>query len=106
MTLCTSNFMKKINMKGIIIPYTEEEFQEQVTIAVVRALEKYLPKKEAIEYLTRKEVAKKVRISLPTLNEYTRTGKLQGYRINGRVLYREDEVNSALTAVEPLKYRR
>ena len=93
-------------MKGIIIPLTEEEFDARLDSAVQRALENYVPAKETIEYLTRKEVAKKLHISLPTLNEYTKKGRLKGYRINGRVLYREDEVDAALTAAEPLRYRR
>ena len=63
-------------------------------------------KDKVVKYLTRKEVATKLHISLPTLNEYTKSGKLKAYRINGRVLYRNDEIESALTSVEPLKYRR
>ncbi|MBT3385984.1 MAG: helix-turn-helix domain-containing protein [Prolixibacteraceae bacterium] len=93
-------------MKGIIIPLTEEEFQAHLTAAVLIALENFIPKNKGIEYLTRKEVATKLHISLPTLNEYTKSGKLKAYRINGRVLYRNDEIESALTSVEPLKYRR
>jgi excisionase family DNA binding protein len=93
-----------MNVKGIIITLTEEEFDEHVTAAVKRALENFSPSKEEIIYLTRKQVAKKLHISLPTLNEYTKTGKLKGYRINGRVLYKKDEIDNALTSIEPLKY--
>jgi excisionase family DNA binding protein len=95
-----------MNIKGIIIPLTEKEFDEHVTAAVKRALENFSPSKEEIIYLTRKQVAKKLHISLPTLNEYTKTGKLKGYRINGRILYKKNEINTALTAIDTLKYRR
>ncbi len=54
------------------------------------------------KYITRREVADKISISLPTLNEYTKTGKLKAYRIGGRVLYKESEVEAALIE----KYRR
>ena len=93
-------------MKGIIIPLTEEEFQEHLASAIEKALKNLVPKKAEIEYLTRKETSQRLHISLPTLNEYTKSGKLKAYRISGRVLYRKDDINSALTEVQPLKYRR
>jgi hypothetical protein len=93
-------------MKGIIIPLTEEEFEAHLEAAVQKAIKNYSPTKDEVVYRTRKETAKKLHISLPTLNEYTKLGKLKGHRIMGRVLYREDEIDAALTAVQPLKYRR
>lgn len=95
-----------MNVKGIILTFTEEEFDEHVTAAVKKALENFSSYKQEIIYLTRIQVAKKLHISLPTLNEYTKTGKLKGYRISGRVLYKKDEIDKALTSIEPLKYRR
>lgn len=64
---------------------------------------KQLPKEQ---YLTRKEVAKALRVSLPTLNELTKKGKLTGYRLNGRVLYKFSEVDSSLIQIVASKYRR
>lgn len=93
-------------MKGIIIPFTEEEFDSKLEAILKRALKNHIPLSTEKKYITRKEVAKKLHISLPTLNEYTKSGRIKGYRINGRVLYREDEIENALTSIEPLKYRR
>ena len=93
-------------MKGIIILLTEEEFQARLDAAVKNALENFTPQIVQFEYLTRKKVSARLHISLPTLNEYTKTGKLKAYRINGRVLYRENEIDAALTSVESLKYKR
>ena len=93
-------------MKGIIIPYTEEEFDARLEAILQKVLENYVPVQKETNYFTRKEVAKKLHISLPTLNEYTKSGNLKGYRIMGRILYKIDEVDSALTSIEPLKYRR
>lgn len=93
-------------MKGIIIPFTEEEFDTKLEAILQRALESHVPVSKETKYVTRKQVAEKLHISLPTLNEYTKSGKLKGYRIMGRILYREDEIENALTAVHPLKYRR
>ena len=92
-------------MKGIIIPYTEEEFDERIESAIHRAFGKYFQNTKEIEYLTRKETSKRLHISLPTLNEYTKSGKLKAYRINGRVLYRKDEIDSALSVILPVKKR-
>ena len=58
------------------------------------------------EYVTRKEVAETFKFSLVTLNRLTKAGTLTAYRIGGRVLYRKDDLNKALTAIPNLKYRR
>jgi hypothetical protein len=54
-------------------------------------------------YRTRHETADMLNISLPTLNIYTKRGILTGYRIGKRVLYKQSEIESALTQI---KYRR
>lgn len=51
-------------------------------------------------FLTRKETAKILRISLPTLNEITKSGVLPGYRLRGRVLYKVSEIDSALSPIK------
>lgn len=47
-------------------------------------------------YATRQEVAGMLKISLPTLHELTKQGKLEAYRIGQRVLYKVEEVESAV----------
>ena len=66
------------------------------------------PKKSTVKilYLNRFEVADRLRISLPTLNNWTKEGIVQSYRIGRRVLFKEDEINSALKIVRNLKYKR
>ena len=58
------------------------------------------------EYLTRKEVAGLLRISIPTLHELIKTGKLKAYRIGGRVLFNKSEVEDSLEKIESQKYKR
>ena len=48
------------------------------------------------EYLTRKEVCELLHISLSTLWHYTKYGKLERYRIGGRILYRSEDVRNAV----------
>ena len=55
-----------------------------------------------INYLTRFEVAKLLKISLPTLGNWTKEGILQSYRIGNRVLYKEDEIISAVKETKNL----
>jgi excisionase family DNA binding protein len=61
---------------------------------------------EEIEYITRKETALILGVSLVTLNEWTKTGTLQGYRIGSRVRYKKTEVLSSLQKVQQIKFRR
>ena len=51
------------------------------------------------EFLTRKEAAKLLHISLPTLATYIKNGKIEGYRIQGRVLLRKSEVLQSVTKI-------
>lgn len=57
-------------------------------------------------YTTRSEVAKRLRVSLPTLSNLTRQGVLKAYRINRRVLYKWEEVEKSLQAIETTRYKR
>ncbi len=57
-------------------------------------------------YLTRKETAKKFRISLPTLNELTKSGRVRAYKIGGRVLYREQDIEASLMEIQSNKFKR
>lgn len=57
-------------------------------------------------YLTRRETATLFRISLPTLNNYTKQGIIQGHRIGRRVLYKKNEVEGMLQEIISTKYRR
>lgn len=50
--------------------------------------------------LTRAETAKFLRISLPTLNEWTKEGIVIGHRIGNRVLYKKLELENALTQIK------
>mgnify|MGYP003627224028 FL=1 len=57
------------------------------------------------EYLTRKEVAKLLGVSLPTLNDWSKKGVIPSYRIETRVRYKKEEVLSCLKEVQTIKYR-
>lgn len=48
------------------------------------------------EYLSRKEVSQILKISLPTLNTWTKEGLLPSHRIGSRILYKPEDVTTAL----------
>ena len=52
------------------------------------------------ELLTREQAAEKLKVSLPTLNELTKSGKIPGYRIGNRLRYKASEIiNASLTLI-------
>lgn len=50
-------------------------------------------------YITRQEAANILHITLPTLLKWTMEERLKGYRIGRRVLYKKNEIESAVTAM-------
>jgi len=82
---------------------------DELATALLAQLKPYLTKATAPEqitqpeYLTRKETKDKLKISLPTLNEYTKRGILKSYRVGARVLYKQCEIAAVLN---PKNYGR
>lgn len=86
-----------------------DEFKEiiRTTLEQIRLdIPKSNPSDRKKDYATRKDVASALHISLPTLNQLTKTGILTGYRIQGRVLYKWNEIDEALKRIEAIKYKR
>jgi excisionase family DNA binding protein len=65
-----------------------------------------LPEADAKSFLSRLEVANLLKISLPTLNEWTKLGWLQSYKIGNRVLYKSNEIEDALQKVSSQKFKK
>ena len=63
-----------------------------------------LPIKEEETLLRRKEVAKLFSVSLVTISQWMKSGKLPYHRINSRIFFKKSEVWSAME-INP-KYRR
>jgi hypothetical protein len=90
----------------LIQSVTVEEFSETLRQVVREELSALQPKQPTSNYLTRIEVSKLLKISLPTLNEYTRKGLIRGSRIGSRILYLESDIISSVTDIPTIKYRR
>jgi excisionase family DNA binding protein len=52
------------------------------------------------ELLTRKEASKLLGVSLPTLLDWTNSGKIIGYRIASRVRYKRSELENSLSRIK------
>jgi len=58
------------------------------------------------DYITRAEASSLLKITLPTLHDWTKLGYLKSYKIGSRVLYKESEINRTLEQVSSFKYKK
>lgn len=56
-------------------------------------------KEKPIEYLTRQQVAKKLKISISTISDWNKKGILKSYRIGNLIRYKSNELENALTRI-------
>jgi excisionase family DNA binding protein len=73
---------------------------DKLTEAILEFIKPHLVRevvevKQNDDYLTRKEAATELNITLPTLGQYTKKGLLTSYKIGARVLYKKSEIKSA-----------
>jgi excisionase family DNA binding protein len=63
-----------------------------------------LPKyQQPIEYLTRKEVAKVLNISLVTADKWAAIGLLKSYRLASRIYFKRHEIDAAMSLIPSKK---
>lgn len=85
---------------------TRDELFSEISKIVSQALDSKLKPEAPITYLTKKEAAARLRLSLPTLSRLTANGTLHGLRVGRRVLFIANEIDQALKSIETLKYKR
>ena len=99
------NSSKKI----ILFPVSVEELQNIISEAVKTEIGK-LPKvnhsDQFHEFISRKEAAKFLKISLPTLTDYIMRSIIPAYRIGNNVRLRKDEVVNSLVKIDTIKHRK
>lgn len=75
---------------------SQEEFFEKKLAQIL-----HLSSSEIPENLTRKQACEYLRISLSSLNNYTKEGYLEAYRVGkNRVIYKKTELDQALRSIE------
>ena len=86
---------------------TSEHLREIVREVIVEEVPKLIPQKTSGEkYYTRKEAAKRARITMPTLDKYILEGKIKAHRLGRRVLFSEEDIRSAVEEMPFIKYKR
>lgn len=91
-------------MKGINVTIPLNDLAAAIAdqlLPVLRSLNQ--PSQPALlqeDYLTRKETADLLNVSLPTLTQYTKFGRIIGYRFGTRVLYKQSEIANALQKIK------
>lgn len=84
-----------------------EEINTKLTSIENRLIDLSLPKEDVdLKYLSREEVCTILKVSMPTLNTYTKKGIIKGSKIGTRMLYLEADIKSALQDATSFKYRR
>jgi excisionase family DNA binding protein len=91
--------MEQIILSGLTVEQLREMIVE--TFKEMYSLKEQIQKVPASmmppKYITRKDTAKLLHISLPTLNDWTKDGTLKSYRIGTRILYKPEEVTETVT---------
>jgi excisionase family DNA binding protein len=83
------------------------ELLSKIEEIIDKRLEALRPQKEeATAYISRKEVADILKITLPTLRDWTRLGWLKSYKIGTRVLYKRREVEEAIEGLMSHKNKK
>lgn len=83
------------------------ELLEKIEQIIDRRLEMLKPQKAGTtEYITRKEVAEILKVTLPTLHDWTKLGWLKSYKIGTRVLYKRSEVDEAIEGILNQKHKK
>lgn len=80
-------------MNGI---YLQQITPEDLRSIIADEVRKALQQKPAPRQYTREQVAEMCHITLATLHNWVRAGRLHPAKINGRVLFSEEEVNNLL----------
>ncbi len=88
----------------IIQGITIDDFFHQLRNVIASVVKEYLrtQKQEQSKLITRKEASELLRVTLPTLYQWTKQGFIQSYRIGNRVFYKSGEIEEA---VKKAKYR-
>lgn len=91
----------EIYLKGL----TTDQLSEIIRESVRDEMQNLKPPKQKSDnkFLTRKETAKRLKVSLVTLTDWVNRGRIKAHKIGGRVLFRESDVEEALSQIIPKK---
>jgi hypothetical protein len=97
--------MKKIYLEGITLDDFKNELKNFIEESRKNNKQPEIETNKKDIYGTRDQVSNYLKVSLPTIWDFSRRGILKAYKISGRVLYKWDEVESAIEEITPKKWR-
>ena len=84
----------------ILSPLSLEKLKTELSESILSGLSAHLQNvsnpQPPTELMTRREASKLLGVSLPTLLNWTKTGKITGYRIASQVRYKRTELENSL----------
>ncbi|MBS1744000.1 MAG: helix-turn-helix domain-containing protein [Bacteroidetes bacterium] len=87
----------------------KEYLDEMINTAIEEKFQSLSPHKVAPpkekEIMSRKEVKELLQISYPTLNTWTKQGKIKAYKQGGKVYFKRSEIINSLEAKNFSKYK-
>lgn len=93
--------------KVLFSSFTEADFKEIIKKALQDSLTiiqtNISTVKHETEFITRKQTAELLGVSLPTLGKWTKEGIIPAYRISSRVRYKLSEVQESLSKIKAAK---
>ena len=91
-----------------IVLTSQENLKGLIAETVAETLKEFFSKetKADNQLYSRIETANLLKVSLPTLNSWTKSGVISAYRIGNSVKYKSEDVNNALQKVQTIKYQR
>ncbi len=84
----------------IFISLPLNQLETLIENAIGKAIKEHSTQLQKVEdkpdFLTRKQTADKLHLSLGTLDQYVKSGLITSYKIGHRVLFKSDEINESL----------
>lgn len=90
----------KIFLSSIDLHQLKTEITDAVLKEINPAIQTIQKPQPQLQLLTRKEASVLLGISLPTLLDWTKTGKITGYRISSRIRYKRSEIEESLQKIK------
>lgn len=95
--------MQNKSVNTLIHGVSPEEFKESILQEVRKELSKLSlsnsPNNQVDEYVTRKEAAKLLKVSLITISDWNKKGILNPYRLGNLIRYKKSELEQALIQI-------
>lgn len=98
--------MENLLLSSIPLEQLKTVISDTVRLELSKQLGSTKGTKEDTELLTRKEAARFLGVSLPTLLDFTKSGKVTGYRIGTRVRYKRAELEQSLKQIQSVNVKR